>query len=190
MAHKCAIRMAGSNDRCIQPSRQSADLGELAAGSSGGLERAVGRGQGAVGVLAEILVARRVEQVEGEPLMLKAHHRLGDRDATLALDRHPIRAHPPPLAARLHFARQLDRPPNSSNFSVNVVLPASGCEMIANVRRRKISSVRVLIELHNLLRPPGDCSQADPSPRIDRCRQVRQLPKSPPTTTRKGKDVG
>jgi hypothetical protein len=37
-------------------------------------------------------------------------------------------------------------PPNSSNFSVSVVLPASGCEMIANVRRRKISSVRVLID--------------------------------------------
>jgi hypothetical protein len=59
---------------------------------------------------AEILVARRVEQVEGEPLVLEAHHRRGDRDAALALDRHPIRAHPPPLAARLHFARQLDRP--------------------------------------------------------------------------------
>ena len=36
-------------------------------------------------------------------------------------------------------------PPNSSNFSVRVVLPASGCEMIAKVRRRAISSVRVLI---------------------------------------------
>ena len=35
-------------------------------------------------------------------------------------------------------------PPNSSSFSVRVVLPASGCEMIANVRRadvfRQISS--------------------------------------------------
>src|SRR6185369_14522445 len=30
-------------------------------------------------------------------------------------------------------------PPNSSSFSVSVVLPASGCEMIANVRRRAIS---------------------------------------------------
>jgi len=37
-------------------------------------------------------------------------------------------------------------PPNSSNYSVSVVLPASGCEMIAKVRRREISSVRVLIE--------------------------------------------
>ena len=36
-------------------------------------------------------------------------------------------------------------PPNSSNFSVKVVLPASGCEMIAKVRRRKISSLRLLI---------------------------------------------
>ena len=107
--------------------------------------RAVDRGQGAVDVLAEILVARRVEQVEGEPLMLEAHHRRGHRDTALALDRHPIRARPPPVAPRLHFARQLDRPLNSSNFSVKVVLPASGCEMIAKVRRRKISSVRVLI---------------------------------------------
>src|SRR4249919_2854440 len=30
-------------------------------------------------------------------------------------------------------------PPNSSSFSVSVVLPASGCEMIANVRRRAAS---------------------------------------------------
>jgi hypothetical protein len=72
------------------------------------------RGQGAVGVSlkswwAEIQVARRVEQVEGEPLVLEAHRRRGDRDAALVLDRHPIRAHPPPLAARLDLARQLDR---------------------------------------------------------------------------------
>jgi hypothetical protein len=31
------------------------------------------------------------------------------------------------------------QPPNSSSFSVSVVLPASGCEMIANVRRRETS---------------------------------------------------
>jgi hypothetical protein len=33
-------------------------------------------------------------------------------------------------------------PPKSSNFSIKVVLPASGCEVIAKVRRRAISSVR------------------------------------------------
>ena len=44
----------------------------------GGVEHhdgAVDRGQGAVGVLAEILVARRIEQVEDEALMLEGHHR-------------------------------------------------------------------------------------------------------------------
>jgi hypothetical protein len=61
-------------------------------------------------------VARRVEQVEGEALMLEAHHRRGDRDAALALDRHPIRAHPPPLAARLDLARQLDRAAKQQQF--------------------------------------------------------------------------
>ena len=30
-------------------------------------------------------------------------------------------------------------PPNHSSFSVSVVLPASGCEMMAKVRRRAIS---------------------------------------------------
>ena len=31
-------------------------------------------------------------------------------------------------------------PPKSSSFSVSVVFPASGCEMMANVRRRAISA--------------------------------------------------
>src|SRR5687768_17334587 len=35
-------------------------------------------------------------------------------------------------------------PPYNSSFSVNVVLPASGCEMMANVRRR-FTSVSILI---------------------------------------------
>ena len=65
---------------------------------------------------AEILVTRRVEQVEGEPLVLKAHHRRGDRGVALARDRHPIRARPPPVAARLDLARQLDRPAEQQQF--------------------------------------------------------------------------
>jgi hypothetical protein len=75
--------------------------------------------------------------------MLEAHHRRGDGDAALALDRHPIRAHPPPRA--LASPASWIAPPNSSNFSAKVISPASGCEMIAKVRRRAISSVRVLI---------------------------------------------
>ena len=42
-------------------------------------------------------------------------------------------------------------PPNSSYFSVKVVLPASECETIAKVRRRAISSVRRLINRLKLL---------------------------------------
>src|SRR5438477_9390717 len=36
-------------------------------------------------------------------------------------------------------------PPNRSSFSVSVVLPASGCEMIAKVRRRAISAASGLM---------------------------------------------
>src|SRR6478672_4152376 len=43
-----------------------------------------------------------------------------------------------PLA--LTWPARLMAPPNNSNFSVSVVLPASGWEMIANVRRRATSS--------------------------------------------------
>jgi hypothetical protein len=64
----------------------------------------------------EILVARRVQQVEGEPLVLEAHHCGGDGDAALALDRHPIRARPPPVTARLDLARQLDRAAEQQQF--------------------------------------------------------------------------
>src|ERR1700743_1345100 len=42
-----------------------------------------------------------------------------------------------PLA--LTCPARLMAPPNSSSFSVSVVLPASGCEMIAKVRRRSTS---------------------------------------------------
>ena len=71
--------------------------------------RAVDGGQGAIGVLAEILVARRVEQVEGQAVMLEAHHRRADRDAALLLDLHPVRARPAAVAARLDLAGELDR---------------------------------------------------------------------------------
>ena len=37
-------------------------------------------------------------------------------------------------------------PPNSNSFSVRVVLPASGCEMIAKVRRLVTASEILLME--------------------------------------------
>src|SRR4051794_28564824 len=41
--------------------------------------------------------------------MLEGHHRRADRDAALALDRHPVGARPTALAARLDLAGELDR---------------------------------------------------------------------------------
>jgi len=79
----------------------------------GGVEhhhRRIDRRESAIGVLAEILVAGRIEQVEGQPVMLEGHHRSGDRDAALPFDRHPVRACAPLLAARTNRARHLNRP--------------------------------------------------------------------------------
>ncbi len=73
-------------------------------------QRGVDRGQHAVGVFAEVGVAWGVEQVDDATLVGELHHRTGDR------------------------------PPNSRSFSVSVVLPASGWEMMAKVRRRAASS--------------------------------------------------
>ena len=43
-----------------------------------------------VGVLGEVLVARGVQNVDAEPLILELHHRGGDGDAALLLDLHPV----------------------------------------------------------------------------------------------------
>ena len=94
---------------------QAADLEQLQRlrlDALGGVEhhhRAVGGGQGAVGVLAEVLVAGRVQQVEEQVLMLEGHHRGGDRNAPLPLDLHPVRARAPLLAPRPHRPGLTDR---------------------------------------------------------------------------------
>ena len=71
-------------------------------------------------------------------------------------------------------------PPNSSNFSVRVVLPASGCEMIAKVRRREISSVRVLInplQLFPVVRPlPASAPRASQAVDMMAASGLCQLP--------------
>ena len=93
---------------------QAADLEQLARArldALGGVDhhhRRIDRGQGAVGVLAEILVARRVEKIEHRAAILEMHHRGGDRDAALLLDLHPVRARAPCIAARLDRARDMD----------------------------------------------------------------------------------
>ncbi len=94
---------------------QAADLEQLAGlrldalGRVDHHHRRVDGGQGAVGVLAEVFVARGVEQIEGAAGVVEGHHRSGHRDAALLLDLHPVRARPAGVAARLDRAGELDR---------------------------------------------------------------------------------
>jgi hypothetical protein len=60
-------------------------------------------------------------------------------ETEMPLDRHPIRAHPTPLAARLHFSRQLDRPAKQQQFLGQCRLAGVGMR-----DNRKMSSPRLL----------------------------------------------
>ena len=100
------------DDRHVAQPAHLEELQGLRLDAARGVEdhhRAVDGGQRAIGVLAEILVARRVEQVEGEAGMLEAHHRRADRDAALLLDVHPVGTRAPAIATRLDLAGKLDR---------------------------------------------------------------------------------
>ena len=93
---------------------QPADLEQLARlrlDALGGVDHhhgRVDRGQGPVGILREVLVARRVEQVEDATAVLEGHHRGDDRDAALALDLHPVGAGVAAVRLRLDLAGELD----------------------------------------------------------------------------------
>ena len=71
-------------------------------------DHAVHGGQCAVGVLGEVLVARRVEQVDLESVVVETHDRGGDGDAALALDVHEVRGRAFPDLVRLDRAGGLD----------------------------------------------------------------------------------
>ena len=71
--------------------------------------RGVDRGQHAIGVLGEVLVARRVEQVDRVAGVVELHHRARDRDAALLLDLHPVGRRVARALARLDGAGHLDR---------------------------------------------------------------------------------
>lgn len=93
---------------------QAADLEELeglgldAAGGVDDHDGGVDRGEGAVGVFGEVLVAGRVEQVEDDVVPGEGHDRGGDGDAALAFDGHPVRAGVAALAAGLDHAGLAD----------------------------------------------------------------------------------
>jgi hypothetical protein len=65
--------------------------------------------QRAVGVLAEVLVARGVEQGDVAVVQLELERRRGDGDAALALDVHPVRHRVALGLLAAHRAGQLDR---------------------------------------------------------------------------------
>ena len=65
-------------------------------------------GQGAVGVLGKVLVARGVEQVEDAAAALEGHDRGDDGNAALPLDAHPVGAGAAALALGAHVAGELD----------------------------------------------------------------------------------
>ncbi len=72
--------------------------------------RRIGSRQYAVGVLGEVLVARRVQEVEHQPRVIERHGARRNRDAALALDLHPVRTGAPLLAARPHRPGRPDAP--------------------------------------------------------------------------------
>ena len=67
----------------------------------------VDAGEHAVGVLGEVPVAGRVEQVDDVVAVRELQHRRADRDAPLALQLHPVRRRRPPPVAGLDRAGPL-----------------------------------------------------------------------------------
>ena len=89
---------------------QAADLEQLARlrlHALAGVDQhhgAVGGHQRAVGVLAEVLVAGRVEDVDAVARVLEVHHRGADRDAALLLELEPVAGRMPRRPPRAHRA--------------------------------------------------------------------------------------
>ena len=71
--------------------------------------RGIDRGQHAIRVLGEVLVPRRVEEVDRVALVVELHHGARHRDSALLLHLHPVRRRVPPALARLDGAGELDR---------------------------------------------------------------------------------
>ena len=101
----------GDDRRRAQPADVE-QLDRLRLDALGGVDdhdRGVDGGQHPVGVLREILVAGRVEQVDRVPGVVELHHRARHRDAALLLDLHPVRGRVPRALPRLHGAGEQDR---------------------------------------------------------------------------------
>src|SRR5690606_39290554 len=98
--HSCPTRR--SSDLVPEPTHLE-QLPRLLFDALRGVEhhhRRIDGSERAVRVLAEILVARRVEQVEDLPLELERHRGGADRDPAFALYLHPVRSRAALFAAR------------------------------------------------------------------------------------------
>ncbi len=65
--------------------------------------------QGAIGILGEILVAWRIEQIHDAVVEWKLHHRRGDRNAALLFQAHPVRCGMAGGLAAFDGSGELDR---------------------------------------------------------------------------------
>ncbi len=79
-------------------------------------QRGVHRRQSAVGVLGEILVARRIQQIDDAIIEWELHHRGGHRDAALLLQAHPIGGRVTRRLAALDGAGHLDGAAEQQQF--------------------------------------------------------------------------
>ena len=99
-------------DRHAAPAADLEQLAGLRFDALAGIDhhhRRIHRGQHAVGVLGEILVAGRVEQVDAVAVVLELQHGGADRNAALLFQLHPVRGGGPLVLARGHRAGQLHR---------------------------------------------------------------------------------
>ena len=99
-------------NRQAMPLRHLEQLARLILDAVRGVDHhhdAVGRDQRAVGVLAEVLVARRVDERHAPAVELELERGGGDRNAALLLERHPVGRRVPSRLAAAHGAGQLDR---------------------------------------------------------------------------------
>src|ERR1700742_467647 len=71
-------------------------------------DRGIDRGERAIGVFGKVLMARRIQEVEHEPVELESHHRGDDGNAAFALDLHPVGTGVTPLALGLDLPREID----------------------------------------------------------------------------------
>ena len=76
----------------------------------------IDRREGPIGVFGEILVARRIEQVEHPAVVLEGHHRGNDGNPALTLDAHPVRTRGAPVALGLDLAGKLNGTPEQQEL--------------------------------------------------------------------------